>query len=139
MQERVDLIGKVVRMLGLEYGEKFYLVTTTGERFNMAVYFFRKDGLMRYTNSQGKTNSQNNQELGCLITGELKVAKFPYEPLDGDRYFYPAVSYKSVESKEWRGTTKDYALKSLGMIYKEAYGRFAIDYKKLTGRELGSK
>ena len=56
MQERVDLIGKVVRMLGLEFGEKFYLVTTTGERFNMAVYFFRKDGLMRYTNGQGKPN-----------------------------------------------------------------------------------
>ena len=134
-----NLMSEVAKLLGLELGEKFNIQGLGGgeERFKAILH---EKGLMLLdiiVNDGG-----NATYLEQLLNGNLEFAKLPWEPQEGERYFYPSVNAKNVDCTNWLNSSYDYAMKALGMVYRtrgDAEAHFAEDYEKLTGKKLGKE
>lgn len=128
-----NLIPEISKLLGVEIGEKFIIENA---EHNLQVVLVA-DGLhVTKDDFLGRSNSKLLQNVLC---GLFEVKKLPWEPREGERYYYPSVSAKNVDCTNWICCSFDYAMKALGMIYKtpeEAQAHFAEDYEKLTGKKL---
>ena len=74
-----------------------------------------------------------------ILAGNYEIVKLPWEPKQGDLYYYPNVSTLSVDYTKWLNTSMGYALKALGMVDRtnaEAEETLEKDYERLTGRKL---
>lgn len=128
-----NLMPEVAKMLGLEIGEKFIIENT--ER-NVCVVL-AADGL--HIAEDDYLGIPNGKLLQKVLCGLYEVKKLPWEPKEGERYFYPSISAKRVDCTNWICGSFDYAMKALGMVYKtleEAQECFPEDYEKLTGNKL---
>lgn len=134
-----NLMPEVLKMLGVEYGEKFKLCEH-GEELRDGFYYFVEDMGLRHLNLDGK-EYHAHEMLEELLTGyyEIVKVKSPWEPKKGDSYFFPSLPKNCVVKLIWTDNTYDYALKALGMVYRtreEAQEHFAEDYERLTGKKL---
>lgn len=131
-----NLIQEVTKLLGVEIGEMFS-VNYNGEIIGRCAIY--EDGLC-YLNADGsKRPGFDDRLLGKIMRGGAEIIKLPWEPNQGDPYFYPGVSHKCVLETMWYSETMDYILKALGMVYrtrKDAEANFAKGYQKLTGKKL---
>ena len=141
-----NLMPEVAKLLGVEIGEKFRLRFSENEHCNPEVYYFTENSFDKVpdyenTDERGEAIIDNDDlwAIMLLLGGEAEIVKLPWEPKEGERYFYPSISAKRVDCTNWICCSFDYAMKALGMVYKtleEAQECFAEDYERLTG-EVG--
>lgn len=131
-----NLMPEIAKMLDMEYGERFNVQGLDGG----------EDRLKAYLDETGLhfvdfivCNDAEYKYLAKMLTGELEYEKLPWEPRNGDIFFYPCPYMKQVLAENWNYHTMGYALLALGMVYRtqaEAEKHLAADYEKLTGEPL---
>ena len=128
-----NLMPEVAELLGVELGEKFIIENA---EHNLQVVLVA-DGL--HVTKDDFFGSSNSKLLQNVLCGLFEVKKLPWEPREGERYYYPSVSAKNVDCTNWICCSFDFAMKALGMVYRtrdEAQARFAEDYERLTEKKL---
>jgi hypothetical protein len=136
-----NLIPEISKLLGVEMEEAFKIRCPDYEFCENGVYaFFENEGLVK-KNEQGEFDNNSSIEFEDLCLGNYEIVKLPWEPTVKDNYFYPSISRNRIIETHWYGDTDDYALKSLGVIYRtreDAEAHYGEDYEKLTGKPLTS-
>ena len=136
-----NLMPEILKMLGVEYGEKFKLRENGEEDFRDGVFCFIEDLGFRKLTLDDKAWSANEM-LEELLTGYYEIVKLPWEPKNCDDYYVLDARTGIIECYSWGATTFDLAVKAMGIIYrteKEAKEHLAEDYEKLTGKPLSSR
>lgn len=101
----------VAKMLGVELEEEFKIDSSdTIFKFYKNELCFRCGGTWLHTNSH----------LIDLIKGDSKIVKLPWQPKNGDRYYFPGDGFTITSHSIWCGLTLEYALKEAGMIFRTA-------------------
>ena len=129
-----NIMPEVAALLDVEIGEEF--IIQNADRKETVV--LAADGL-HVIQPNNVVGPDHGKLLSKVLQGLYTVKKLPWEPKEGDSYFFSSVARKSVLDLVWVGSTRDYAMKALGMIYKtpeEAQAHFAENYEKLTGKKL---
>ena len=136
-----NLMLQIAKLLGVEIGEEFKIRRPDCEVCEKGVYaFFEGEGLMK-KNEQGEFDSNSSIEFEDLCLGNYEVVKLPWEPQEGDMYYILNTRALFIESFMWDNGTFDYLAKNMGIIYRtkaEAEAHLEEDYKRLTGKPLGS-
>lgn len=133
-----NIMPEVLKMLGVERGEKFKLYAEDCGACEDGLFAFNYGEELIKILPNGCTEYANGKLLD-ILNGYYEIVKLPWEPNNGDTYFYPCPYMKQVQSETWNNHTMGYALKALSMVYKtleEAQECFAEDYKRLTGKKL---
>ena len=135
-----NLMQEILKMLGVEYGEKFKLRAVDSEICEAGLFYFDKEnGFLRCIDEESPKEVYDL--VYDVVSGYYEVAKLPWEPKNGDHYFFASIPNRLVYETAWHGETCDFALKTLGLIYRtreEAEANFASDYGKLMGKPLSS-
>ncbi len=137
-----NFMTDVAQILGLKLRERFQVYDPNyGAVQNWCEYMLTKDGVVLcwLNPSELPEKGATRVDLECLICDGFAVIKLPEFPKLGDIYYINNIATKTVESHSWKGDTFDFALKSLGMVYRtreEAEAHLAEDYERLTGRKL---
>lgn len=100
----------VARMLGVELEEEFklngretkYKITENG------LYFYEPDGWWQCSNVL----------LPRILRGNVEIVKLPWQPKDGEHYYFPAADFQYSCPAAWHNSPIDFALKEAGMIFK---------------------
>ena len=103
-------------------------------------YFDKENGFLRCMDEESPKEVYDL--VYDVVSGYYEVVKLPWEPTVKDNYFYPSISRNRIIETHWYGDTDDYALKSLGVIYRtreDAEAHYGEDYEKLTGKPLSSR
>ena len=131
----MNLIPKIAELLGVEVGEEF--------EANGKTVKFTEYGLIRYNNDGIGREWWSNAEctLIGLINGTYKVKKPPFEPKDGERYWFiglydeiPTVRYTTQHDAEMEHYERKYCGNKF-RSHKEAYDKRFEIYEKLTGKK----
>ena len=128
-----NLMPEIAKLLGVELGEEFIIENA---EHNLQVVLVA-DGL--HVTKDDFLGSSNSKLLQNVLCGLFEVKKLQWEPVKGDKYFFPSLPKNCVVKLIWTDNTYDYALKALGMVYRtreEAQEHLAEDYEKLTGKKL---
>ena len=104
-----NYMADVAGMLGVELGEEFKI-----EGSNL-IYKFLENGLY-FRCIEGWLPAI--YQFLDLIKGELEIVKLPWQPQDGDRYYFPVDGFTITSCAIWCDSTLEYALKEAGMIFK---------------------
>lgn len=136
-----NLMPEILKMLGMEYGEKFKLREIGEEELRYEVYCFVEDLGFRKLTLDGKAWSANGM-LEELLTGYYEIVKLPWEPQDNEAYWtivFRGNGKPFAGRLFWNGDNTDFGMKALNMVYRteeEAKAHMAEDYMKLTGKKL---
>ena len=104
-----NYIADVAKMLGVELEEEFKIDSSD------TIYKFYKNGLCFQF---GGAWLRTDNILIDLIKGDSKIVKLPWQPKEGDRYYYPSRDFTSVRYPVWKNDVFDFALKEAGMIFR---------------------
>ena len=129
-----NLMPEIAKLLGVELGEEF--IIENADRKETVV--LGMDGL-HVIQPNNVVGPDHGKLLSKVLQGLYEVKKLPWEPVKGDKYFFPSLPKNCVVKLIWTDNTYDYALKALGMVYRtreEAQEHFAEDYERLTGKKL---
>ena len=138
-----NLMPRIAEMLGVEIGERFKVSQKDSE-----IYYFTDAAFLKQVNDAESEDFVSDLEeedllvLYYLLSGKETVVRLSCEPKYGDKYYYLNVSDVCVSSGYWFGHTDDYAMRSLGMVYRtkeEAKAHLEEDYMKLMGKPLSSR
>lgn len=130
-KERLNAIAKI---LGVEIGEEFYC--EYGNNHRVGVYKLENNTIS--CKQKHKAINDIDAYVGLLdaLLGRCAVVKMPWQPQMFDKYYYPSVSAQNICVGIWNGSTSDFALRKLNMIYKtfeKAQDNLQEDLKKLEG------
>ena len=135
-----NLMPDVLKLLGVEYDERFKLTNTDGVITENDVFCFFEHGLSHAL--QDGEYEDASDILYDILAGNYEIVKLPWEPKYGEIYYFLDINEKEIMSYPWENDTFDYAMKALGMIYRTEEGaqaHFAEDYERLTGKPLSSR
>ena len=135
-----NLMPEIMKMLGVEYGEKFQLDPYGTESAKGNLFYFNENNGLLMVYPDGVSCDANGLVYGILC-GYYKIVKLPWKPKFDERYYMPSVSNQCIQEYFWKEYTLDFAMKALGMVYRtreEAEAHFADDYERLTGKRLSS-
>lgn len=135
-----NLMPEIIKMIGVEYGERFKLRIAGKESCEAGLSFFTERGNLMWISSHNEV-SESNDEIFNILSGFYEVVKLPWEPKYNDVYW--TMLFKSdgkpfTDRLVWSGDSIDFSKKALGMVYrteKEAKEHLAEDYMKLTGKK----
>lgn len=99
----------VAKMLGVELGEEFKI-----EGSNL-IYKFLENGLY-FRCIEGWLPAI--YQFLDLIKGELEIVKLPWQPKEGDVYYYPGDKFNAVYHSIWGNSVFCFAFKEAGFIFK---------------------
>lgn len=105
-----NYMADVAKLLGIELEEEF-MVTEDD-----SIYKLTKDGL-EYKSDDGNWYYANDVFLN-LLDGTIEIVKLPWQPKNGDRYYFPVDGFTITSCAIWCDSTLEYALKEAGMIFK---------------------
>ena len=109
-----NYMADVAKMLGVELEEEFRIKET----LTKSIYKITSSGLLgKY---DGKDWKHENYALASLLIGVYHIIKLPWQPKEGDRYYYPGTNFTTVSNGIWCALTLEYALKEAGMIFRTA-------------------
>ena len=131
-----NLMSKVAELLGVELGEEF--IIENKDRKETVVLAMDGFHVIQPNNVAGP---DHGKLLSKVLQGLYTVKKIPWEPQEGDRYYVLNTNALFIESFIWGNNTFDYTAKNMGIIYRtkaEAEAHLEEDYKRLTGKPLGS-
>ena len=129
-----NLMPEIAKMLGVELGEEF--IIENQDRKETVVIALDGFHVIQPNNVLGP---DHGKLLSKVLQGLYEVKKLPWEPKEGDIYYYCCAHEKGVASFDYDRDTFDLAMKALGMIYRtkeEAEAHYAEDYERLTGKKL---
>ena len=132
-----NLMPDVLKLLGVEYDERFKLTNTDGVITENDVFCFFEHGLSHAL--QDGEYEDASDILYDILAGNYEIVKLPWEPKHCDAYYVLNVETGRIECYSWGATTFDLAVKSLGIIHRTKEGAEAHlekDYERLTGRKL---
>lgn len=132
-----NCMAAVAKLLGVELGEEF--IIENADRKETVVLAMDGFHVIQPNNVVGP---DHGKLLSKVLQGLYELKKKPWEPKENEHFYRPNIIYKEVSYPIWRGSTFDYAMKSLGMVYRtkaEAEAHFAEDYERLTGKPLSSR
>lgn len=129
-----NCMAAVAKLLGVELGEEFIIENKDRKK----TVVLAADGF-HVIQPNDVLGPDHGKLLSKVLQGLYEVKKKPWGPKYKETYYRPNIIYKRVSDVLWRGSALDYALKSLGMVYRtreEAEAHFAEDYQRLTGEKL---
>ena len=132
-----NCMAAIAKMLGVELGEEF--IIENKDRKETVV--LAMDGF-HVIQPNDVLGPDHGKLLSKVLQGLYEVKKKPWEPKYGEMYYILNTGALIVESYSWGNSTFDFAVKSLGVIYRtkeEAEAHFSEDYKKITGKPLSSR
>lgn len=100
----------VAKLLGIELEEEFKLTGYSG------TFVLTNKGMMWL--APDKRRSSEVFALEDLLTGRNELVKLPWQPQDGEFYYFPAVNFQHSCPAAWSNNSTDFALKEAGMIFK---------------------
>lgn len=104
----------VAKMLGVELGEEFKF-----RDLNNIDYHGKITDKGVYIHGEVKKDWRYDATvLQEILTGMSKIEKLPWQPKDGDEYYYPACNFKDIFSTNWSSSVSDFAFKEAGMIFR---------------------
>lgn len=136
-----NLMPEIMKMLGIEYNEKFQLEPYGTEFAKGNLFYFNENNGLLMVYPDGVACDANGIIYGILC-GYYKIVKLPWEPKHCDAYYVLNVETGRIECYSWGATTFDLAVKSLGIIYRteaEAEAHMVEDYERLTGKPLSCR
>lgn len=104
-----NYMADVAKMLGVELEEEFKI-----EGSNLIYKFFENELCFRCIEGWCPTKYQ----FLDLIKGDSKIVKLPWQPKEGDRYYFPATDFQYSWAEAWDNHPIDFALKEAGMAFK---------------------
>lgn len=129
-----NCMAAVAKLLGVEIGEEF--IIENADRKETVV--LAMDGL-HVIQPNNVVGPDHGKLLSKVLQGLYELKKKPWKPKHNEPHYRPNIMCKAVSNELWSGSTLDYTLKALGMIYRsreEAEAHFAEDYERLTGKKL---
>lgn len=102
----------VAKMLGVELEEEFRIKET----LTKSIYKITSSGLLGKCN--GKDWKHENYVLASLLIGVYHIIKLPWQPKEGDRYYFPATDFQYSCPEAWDNHPIDFSLKEAGMAFK---------------------
>ena len=138
-----NLMPKILKKLGVEYGEKFQIYAYGTELYKDSLFFFDKNYGLTMVKSNGSMSNVDIMICGILC-GHYEIVKLRWEPKRGESYYAINIADTTtpyIAWHAWNGYVRDYVSLQLGIIYKtkeEAESHMAEDYKRLTGKTLSS-
>lgn len=129
-----NLMPDVAKLLGVELGEEF--IIENKDRKETVVLAADGFHVIQPNNAVGPDHSKL---LSKVLQGFYEVKKKPWEPKEGEYFYYPDVKRKAVCRLPWDSQFFDFAMKALDMVYRtqeEAEARLREDYERLTGKKL---
>ena len=142
----MNLIPMIAKELGVEIEEEFKLKQTNGD-IKSAKYRFRNIGdqiIYESTDFYGDWTMCSAEEVGLLVLGKHEIVKLPFEPKDGEGYWYVywGAGYIRVMEIPFEDDDMHYHHKYCGNCFrteKEAEAHKYEIYEKLTGRKWEEK
>ena len=131
-----NCMADVAKMLGVELGEEF--IIENKDRKETVVLAMDGFHVIQPNNVVGP---DHGKLLSKVLQGLYELKRKPWEPKEDEHFYRPNIISKAVSNETWCGSTLDYALKALGMIYRlreEAEAHFVEDYERLTGKPLST-
>lgn len=142
----MNLIPKIAKLLGVEIGEEFDLCNGMDDCIRMGcIYKFSNDCLMcADEDDKDCFDVASDKTLRCMLNGSLKVIKLPFEPKEGERYWYVywGTEYIRVTGIPFEDDDMHYHHKYCGNCFRtevEAEKHKYEIYEKLTGKKWGEK
>lgn len=139
-----NLMPEIMKMLGVEYDEKFQLDPYGTESAKGNLFYFNENNGLLMVYPDGVSCDANGLVYGILC-GYYKIVKLPWKPKQGEEYWtihFITNVKPNVICYPWVGDKADFANLRLNMVYRtkaEAEAHFAEDYEKLTGKPLISR
>lgn len=103
-----NYMPEIAKMLGVEVGEIFKMTD-----YN-SLYRFTERGL----EFKGTAGWCLSERIEWLLTGRNEILKLPWQPKEGDRYYFPATDFRYSCPETWDNHPIDFALKEAGMAFK---------------------
>ncbi len=103
-----NYMPEIAKMLGVEVGEIFKMTD-----YN-SLYRFTERGL----EFKGTAGWCLSERIEWLLTGRNEILKLPWQPKEGDRYYFPATDFQYSCPETWDNHPIDFALKEAGMAFK---------------------
>ena len=103
-----NYMPEIAKMLGVEVGEIFKMTD-----YN-SLYRFTERGL----EFKGTAGWCLSERIEWLLTGRNEILKLPWQPKEGDRYYFPATDFQYSRPEAWDNHPIDFALKEAGMAFK---------------------
>ena len=103
-----NYMPEIAKMLGVELGEIFKMTN-----YN-SLYRFTERGL----EFKGTAGWCLSERIEWLLTGRNEIIKLPWQPKEGDRYYFPATDFQYSCPETWDNHPIDFALKEAGMIFR---------------------
>ena len=134
----MNLIPEIAKRLGLEIGEEFELCEDLDNNnlLENRYMFSNKSLICKYEDGW---RVASDKTLRNIIEGYLKIVKLPFEPKEGEKYYFVSVKDSlTINEDIWRGTTKDYMCKYCGNCFRtiaEAEAHKYEIYEKLVGKK----
>lgn len=138
-----NLMPEIIKMLGVEYGEKF-MIRQNKYIFEDSTFMFDKTNGLLHVLDDGNFEEEN-AALYHVLSGKIEIVKLPWEPKNGEIYwtiFFISDGKPFTDRLVWSGDSVDFSKKALGMVYRteeEAKEHLAEDYERLTGKQLRSR
>lgn len=133
-----NLMPEVLKMLGVEYGEKFKLKSKDSVFYEDGLFYFDKEnGFLRFMDEEHIEEVYDM--VYDVLNGYYEIDKLPWEPGAEETFYFPDIFTHEPCLSVWEYSTKNLALKALGLVYRtpeEVRANFAEDYEKLTGKPL---
>lgn len=129
-----NFMEKVAKMLGMQLGEEF--IIENQDRKETVVIAFDGFHVIQPNNVLGP---DHGKLLSKVLQGHYKVKKKPWEPRAEETFYFPDIFTHEPCLSVWEYSTKNLALKALGLVYRtpeEVRASFTEDYEKLTGKKL---
>lgn len=105
-----NYMADVAKFLGVELNEEYFKVAG-----NEHPYRLTDKGLRNFDNGRIE-----NDMLVRLLTGDAVIVKKPWEPKDGEKYFFISIQNDkfSIGELTWNGDSYDYELYHMGNFFK---------------------
>lgn len=125
-EKQKNLIPKITKMLDLVIGDEFYLESVKGgvvcinSETGKKQKFVMTEFGMATVSEDGKKEIEPLLFIGVLC-GTYKIKKLPFNPKEGDKYFYISWNHDThpmVKDTVWTGSTFDYMCYALHNVYR---------------------
>lgn len=105
-------------MLGLELGQEFELIDDDGKRKDEDTYKVTEYGIYYKEAKTGVWHDEPPATSDYILNGDYKAVPKPWNPKNGDRYWFYSVECEEENSIEWQGRFVDLLLWKVGNCFK---------------------
>lgn len=132
-------IAEVTKMLGVELGEVFKITDDTHD--NYPRYYRVTENVGVETSDDGvKWGMTKAGALECLLMGYVRIAKLPWKPQEGEKYYVPRIAIQPEDRHYyyyWDNDGVDIKRYDMGIVCKTKEEAVALTEKMLAAAKEG--